>query len=111
CRRLRVATRVDRATDHAASLAPVQRWRDNRRVPLPHPSLSDRPGLPPGMAGDTSLRVPPPPRDASGDTPLSLRPHRLAPLPLGPSLPVHALRWAAVDASDQIGRAHVCTPV
>src|SRR4029453_191936 len=103
----RVATRVDRATDHAASLAPVQRRRDSRRVPLPHPSLSDRPGLPPGMARGTSLRVPPPPRDTSGDTPLSLRPHPLAPLPLGPSLPVHALRWAAVEASDRAHRRPV----
>src|SRR5438128_10415180 len=91
---------VDDETDHTAFVALVQRRGDDCRAPLPRASLSHWPRLSPGMARGTPLRVPPASRDASADTTLPLCSHLLALLPLGPSLPVHALRWAAAEASD-----------
>src|SRR5919106_1433837 len=99
----RAVTRVGGGTDHAALVALVQRRGDGRRAPHARPSHSDRPRLSPGMARGTPLRVAPGPPDASADATLPFRPHRLAALPLGPSLPVHALRRAAAETSD---RAH-----
>src|SRR5439155_23436890 len=97
----------DAATDHAALVAPVQRGGDRRGAPLSRPSLPDRPRLSPGLARTAPLRGPPPPRDAPGDTALPLRPHLPAALSLGPSLPVHALRWAAAEAPDRAHRRPV----
>src|SRR5262249_22067702 len=107
CGGLRAAARVDRGTDHTALVAPVQRGRNGGRAPLPRPFLSDGPGLSPGMARGPLVRVPPSPADASGDTTVSLHSHLVAALPLGPSLSVHALRWAATETSDRAHRRPV----
>src|SRR6516164_5771435 len=106
-RRLHVGARVDRGTDHAALVALVQRRRDGRRAAIPRPFLSDWPRLSPGMARGAALRVPPPPPDASADTTLPFRSDLVATLPLGASLQVHALRWAAAEASDRAHRGPV----
>src|SRR5499427_2001027 len=106
-RGLHAAARIDDATNHAALVALVQRRRDGRRASLPRPPLSDWPRLSPGMARGPRLRVSPPAPYAPRHTTLSVCAHFLAALPLGPSLQVHALRWAAAQASDG---AH-CHPV
>src|SRR5499427_4142880 len=88
-------------------MALVQRGRNGGRAPLPRPFLSDGPGLSPGMARGPLPRVPQSPADASGDTSVPLHSHLLATFPLGSSLSVHALRWAAAEASDRAHRRPV----
>src|SRR5262249_48614579 len=54
--------------------------------------------LSPRVARSAELRVRPASDGAPTGTTLPLRHHRAAALSLGPSFPVHALRWAAVEA-------------